>query len=729
VSIKNKLVTAVTTAGLLAGLFGSAFVPAVRAAADAIEDTESNALNCEGTYVDFQSTIASAANKCYVQAGKAFSVSLSTTGVLAGTLAFDGDSTGGSAGDAIVLAANTSYSIAASVSDVITGWVTPSVASAVTLANTSLSNDGKTAGIGTGAKRQLFASAAAKTNAQIKTGLGLVTKLALTAPAAGASYTLTFKSLTGTTSTTLHTMTVNGVAYADLGSGKPTAYTSNAALQTTTRTLSDDVTADGTTAINGTSSVNNSVDYISATYNGASTAGTAGEYAVTYIIKDAYGIAVKSDDKQYQATVSPSDCGTIGVGADIATAVGALADVSSVAVGAANGTLVVAVDHPGAAYGCKATVTLTHLSSGKVIDTWSLGFLGETDSLTLTGPSHVAANLASNEDMEDQLVVVAKDSNGIEIPGTFADHTFTALDADGVALTITPTDTPDTDADDGGGGTVGNAEEGGTADNNKYGFLATGLCPASSEGKVRTIYVEGETRAVALTKAKSNTISVTCTGKLAYVSAIAFGKTSYYPSESATVTLTMKDSAGRTAGVGSYMANTGFAISNSPATGGSATTEPATYIDSLDANDNAGADAGEKGILVSTAGTAEWSYTMGTAAGVAGFLFDIADNDGATTGSQQGLFTVKTVVTAAFAAVSDATISAGPKKLVATATFGAAAGKKVAFVLENASGVTKTYYRKANASGVAKYTIALRGTWTVYATFGDEITDTVTLRK
>jgi len=35
VSIKNKLVTAVTTAGLLAGLFGSAFVPAARAASAA----------------------------------------------------------------------------------------------------------------------------------------------------------------------------------------------------------------------------------------------------------------------------------------------------------------------------------------------------------------------------------------------------------------------------------------------------------------------------------------------------------------------------------------------------------------------------------------------------------------------------------------------------------------------------------------------------------------------
>ena len=258
--------------------------------------------------------------------------------------------------------------------------------------------------------------------------------------------------------------------------------------------------------------------------------------------------------------------------------------------------------------------------------------------------------------------------------------------------------------------------------------MATGLCPADSEGKVRTIYAEGATRAVALTKPKSNTISVTCTGKDAYVSAIAFGKTSYYPSESATVTFTMQDTAGRTAGVGSYMVGTGFAASNSPATGGSATAKPATIIDSLDTN-NDGADLAEKGILVQTAGIYEWSYTMGTAAGVAGFLFDIADNDGVTALSQQGLFTVKTVVSAAVAAVSDATISAGAKKKIATATFGAAAGKKVAFVLENASGVTKTYYRKANASGVAKYTIGLNGTWTVYATFGDEITDTVTLKK
>jgi hypothetical protein len=715
-SIKNKLVTAITTAGLLAGLFGSAFVPVARADGAAAETSAVADVVCTGSNVDYMTAISSDAATCYVKASSAFSIQPAT-------VATDGGS------DILQLEANYSYSITASVAGVITAWVTPAVASAVTIANTSISVDGKTAAIGTGGARTIYtgAAGAAAVTAAANQALYIGTSLAMTGPAAGVSYTVTAKKLTGTTSTTLTTLTVTGVAAADLGAGKPTAYTSNAALQTTTRTLTDDITADSASTINGTASVNNLVDYFSVAYDPASDS-DAGEYAVTYLIKDTYGIAVDITAKQFQATLTPSSCeGTIGVGSTVANADAAQATVSSVGVGASNGTIVVLVGHPGAAYPCKGTVTLTQVTSGLVIDTWDIGFIGETETLTLSGPSHVAAGLATSEDMEDQLVVVQKDAAGITIPGTFANPTFTAKDDDGVTLTITPTDTPDADVL-GGGGTVGNAEEGGTENNNKFGFLAEGLCPALSEGEVRTIYASGETRAVAGTKATSNTISVTCTGKNAYVSAIAFGKTSYYPSESATVTFTMKDSAGRTAGVGSYMVRTGYAISNSPTTGGSATTEPAAVIDSLDANDDAGSDD-EKGIVVKTAGTYEWTYVMGSAAGVAGFLFDITDNDGATAGNQQGLFAIRTVVTGAFGTVSDATLTAGPKKLVATATFGAAAGKKVAFVLESASGVTKTYYRKANASGVAKYTLALRGTWTVYATYGDEITDTVTLRK
>jgi hypothetical protein len=668
VSIKNKLVTAVTTAGLLAGLFGSAFVPAVRAAAD---DATTVGATC--TSADSTGTFADLAQKCtYVSTVKpviSIPVVYTDAGNDVGVYS-------------VTVSGSTFYS--SSITRVNTGAGTVVLNTADTL-------------------RDNVTTAAAADGATYVLTLNLI--------AAGSSATV---KVTDDDSTII-TLTVASVAAAKANLATP--YTSVVLDQTTTRTITDDVTANSATGIAGTTSVNSSVDYVSAAF------GTDGIFEWNYIVRDTYAAAgMNLAAKQFTAAVSPTTCGTVDIGSSSANAVNSFA-ATTTAVGLdgsannATNNLFVGWKHPGADKGCLATITITESATGTVIDTFKIGALGETASVTLTGPSHVAANLVTDEDMEGQLVIVAKDKNGITIPGTFADPSFTAKDADGIALTITPTDAT----------TAGGADEGGTADDNKFGFLATGLCPADSEGKVRTIYAEGETL-VATGKAKSNTISVTCTGKLAYVSAIAFGKTSYYPSESATVTFTMKDSAGRTAGVGSYMVGTGYAIANSPATGGSATTEPAAIIDSLDTN-NDGADAAEKGILVQTAGTYEYAYVMGTAAGVAGFLFDITDNDGVTAGSQQGLFTVKTVVSAAFAAVSDATISAGAKKKIATATFGAAAGKKVAFVLENASGVTKTYYRKANASGVAKYTIALRGTWTVYATFGDEITDTVTLRK
>jgi len=661
-------VTAVTTAGLLAGLFGSAFVPAARAAAD---DATTVGATCTGS--DNTGAFASLAQKCTYTSSVKPVISIPVVYTDAGN-------------DLGI------YTVTVTGS---TFFASPAVTRVNTGAGTIILNNG------VDTFRENVTTAA---NAD-----GSTYVFTLNTIAAGSSATVKVTD----DDSTLITLTVSSIATGVAAVATP--YTSVVLDQTTTRSITDDVTANSATGIAGTTSVNNSVDYVSAAF------GTDGIFEWDYIVRDAYAVAgMNLTAKQYTAAVSPTTCGTVDIGSSSVNATNSFAATTSAvgADGSANNTtdnLFVGWKHPGADKGCLATITITEAATGTVIDTFKIGALGETASVTLTGPAYVAADLATNEDMESQLVIVAKDSNGITIPGTFANPSFTAKDDDGVALTITPVDDALT------------ADEGGTANDNKFGFLATGLCPADSEGEVRTIYAEGETL-VATGKAKSNTISVTCTGKLAYVSAIAFGKTSYYPSESATVTFTMKDSAGRTAGVGSYMVGTGFAMTNSPATGGSATTEPASVIDSLDTNDD-GADAAEKGIVVKTGGTYEFSYVMGTAAGVAGFLFDIADNDGATTGSQQGLFTVKTVVTAAFAAVSDATISAGPKKLVATATFGAAAGKKVAFVLENASGVTKTYYRKANASGVAKYTIALRGTWTVYATFGDEITDTVTLRK
>jgi len=94
-------------------------------------------------------------------------------------------------------------------------------------------------------------------------------------------------------------------------------------------------------------------------------------------------------------------------------------------------------------------------------------------------------------------------------------------------------------------------------------------------------------------------------------------------------------------------------------------------------------------------------------------------------------FSLASTVSNILSSAVDGSLVAGAKKLKATATFGAsAAGKKIAFTLENTrTGVVKTYYRKANASGVASFTLRFRGSFEVTAAYGDYMTDTVTLKK
>ena len=75
-------------------------------------------------------------------------------------------------------------------------------------------------------------------------------------------------------------------------------------------------------------------------------------------------------------------------------------------------------------------------------------------------------------------------------------------------------------------------------------------------------------------------------------------------------------------------------------------------------------------------------------------------------------------------------IVAGAKLKKATITLSAAAGKLVTVTIEKVStGRTFTYYRKANASGVATFIIRRSGTWEVFASYGDDVTDTVKLKR
>jgi hypothetical protein len=96
VSIKNKFATAVATAGLLAGLFGSAFVPAARAAAgDGFGSTPSTAI-LEVTEGGWYSSTG-VANKAEV----CFTASLDTDNAVA-VFNFGGDKTA-TAGDLTII--------------------------------------------------------------------------------------------------------------------------------------------------------------------------------------------------------------------------------------------------------------------------------------------------------------------------------------------------------------------------------------------------------------------------------------------------------------------------------------------------------------------------------------------------------------------------------------------------------------------------------------------------
>jgi hypothetical protein len=217
-------------------------------------------------------------------------------------------------------------------------------------------------------------------------------------------------------------------------------------------------------------------------------------------------------------------------------------------------------------------------------------------------------------------------------------------------------------------------------------------------------------------------INVVCTSAATKITGIAMEKLLVGPGEKFDVELTAIDDAGKPAGYGATVADAATLVL-SPATNTAAGEIRKTDGTQQAVGDFQGSDwvvADGAGAVEVTAPTTKGTYTM---------VLTYTDIDGTATGSTAGTYTL-TVTVRDTNLASKADLTAGPKKKIASADFGpGAAGLKVAFVLENASGVTKTFYRKANASGVAQYTIALRGTWTVYATFGDSITDTVTLKK
>jgi len=249
--------------------------------------------------------------------------------------------------------------------------------------------------------------------------------------------------------------------------------------------------------------------------------------------------------------------------------------------------------------------------------------------------------------------------------------------------------------------------------------IAAGSCAAAADaGKTRTI-------AIKIGDITSNTISFICTlnGDSAVVTGAALADTTLYAGGTSKVSYTFTDGT-RQLGFGAVIGTMAVAAVDFPnsldVTGTTTKSTMGTWA--------------ATGLVVDKDGKATSAGAVVTAAakvalGARLVVLSIADSDlAATTDVAKEIRLSYSIIDES---VAGATLVAGPKGLKATATFGAsAANKKVAFTLENAStGVVKTYYRKANASGVATFTLRFRGTFDVTASYGDEITDTVELKK
>jgi hypothetical protein len=630
VSIKKKFVTAVTTAGLLAGLFGSAFVPAAYAVSDATA---------------------------------AFTAGTATEDYASATVAYY----------SAALNPTVAYTITTDTGD--DGVYEFSVSGGTIRTCVWAGTDGNT--VTAGITTTTSCTMDGVDNTGTFTLVASLNKLA-----AGASATVALADPDGDNLISAGVATITGVAATETAGALSTSKTKAA--------IKVDYDGNGTggettdlpdTTISG-------VDYIS-------TAQNLGSLAIfTGVLKNGYDVALNVDTPII-ATVTEGNY----VNCDEVPGNGVTDGVANVVVLAVNDATsdfeceVISADGAEGAGGAW-TLTITSVT-GTVLDSFSAGFLGEIASVTLAASySQIPSDL--DAEVTDFWTVSAKDASGrayalkdlidSDLQETDNLKVYDIADTTKAELANTAAADADTDGifdldanicEDGDGPTVANGYE------------------------TRSVTLQLEDGAGATVA--SNSVTITCgvdTDTALVVASVKFATAKVAPGASLKAQVYMEDANGFVPAQGIYPSGaiTGFVL-----TGGTGD------LDSGDISD-ANADTIAAGGFIESSVVAP--ITVGTTISLAH----------AATESLARAY----VTSDAY----EATLTVGTKKLKATADFGpAAAKKKIAFVLENASGTTKTFYRRASSDGVATYTLGLRGTWTVYATFGDEISDTGTMKK
>ena len=639
--------TAVTTAGLLAGLFGSAFVPAARAAA-----TGTAAINATISTDQYNDAT-----------GKVLYYSAASYG----TLGIDITNVGGTADNGV-------YEVS------ISGLT---IRSCVTASRNAADSAGGT---------QTFAVAVVGTTSCAATvGTGTATDKArytiiMNKLSAGSSATVTVTDPDGDT---LLTYTLTGVA------ATADATVVDSAQSIATVVLNAD--GDGTNAEAGdvADEVIGGVNYFLPINEAA---GTTKDPVYNGVVSNQWGAALASAT----ALIAEVSNTTFRVGCDDARGTDPTSSGSYVTTFNSSAVGVweceVFADSAASAGGTW-TLTVKATVSGKIVGTVSGAYYGEIQSITAAFYDGDRAPEAAGAEVDDFISVVVKDANGKQ-------YGLAEVDAIGdTAKVLTAYGTV-------AGGTTAGAQTltEGTLVATKNTFkLDVDFCAASSTGKTASVQVailNGTGTSI-----KSNTLTVQCAAAAAdalTIQKIEFSKNNPLPGETFNVYVYMEDADKVLAGAGDGVA-ADFNLSLTGATDTEANWD-GTVVDAYNAT---GPVFNEK-----TDGYGRMIFEIKAPATV-GTVITVSDP---TTSAIAKVYTTNDAY--------EGVLSVGTKKKKATADFGpAAAKKKIAFVLESAAGVTKTYYRRANASGVASYTLALRGTWTVYATFGDEISDTGTMRR
>jgi len=384
VSIKKKLVTAVTTAGLLAGLFGSAFVPAARAAAAAVAASDAGSLVwCSSADTDVDSTPASADDTtCYAIAGATIDLTVQVGHV-------DGD--GGTADDTQAAGA---YSVTAS------GTTIALLPAPSALGTWSLNSTSKVASVYTPANTPGTDGAAGLTYNTFT--------VKVVAPAAGSTATVTLASTTPDVSS-LGAVTIIGV-------GSSAAGTASGAWTVFAPSLLD---ADQTVGANAGLTIT-SADHDGAANtlvagggspfatSGTPTVAVDGTYVTNINVRDTYNAAVTGAYGRLTGSITgPAGIACAEDGAGAPGSQSYTAKTTLVALADDDGDIECVATNDGDAGTSVMTVTV-----GSLTFTRTIVWLGGLDSITLSGPSHMAATGAERAGFLDALGVVCKDEAG-----------------------------------------------------------------------------------------------------------------------------------------------------------------------------------------------------------------------------------------------------------------------------------------------------------------------------